>query len=118
MPNSSPLRLEHMIEHQKRRHRLRALKGGSILFYNGAAFDCTVRNLSETGARLEVENPVGIPDTFKLTIKSKKLERACRVIWRKAKEIGVRFVGSASTGASLHPALNAWSDGIIPPTNV
>src|SRR3974390_687717 len=76
-----------MTEHQKRRQRLRALKGGSILFYNGAAFDCTVRNLSETGARIEVENPVGIPDKFKLIIKSKKLERACHVMWRKAKEI-------------------------------
>jgi len=90
-----------MTEHQKRRQRLRALKGGSILFYNGAAFDCTVRNLSETGARIEVENPVGIPDKFKLIIKSKKLERACHVMWRKAKEIGVRFVESVSTGALL-----------------
>jgi hypothetical protein len=37
------------------------LKAGKISF-GGGAIDCTVRNLSETGAALEVTTPVGIPE--------------------------------------------------------
>ncbi len=81
-----------MESQQKRSHRLRTFKGGSILYANGAAFDCTVRNISEAGARLEVENPVGIPDNFTLKIQHEPQKRGCRVVWRKAKQIGVRFV--------------------------
>ena len=72
--------------------RLRALKGGSILFGTAAAIDCTIRNMSETGAALEVESPVGIPDDFDLLIKPERIKRNCRVAWRSAKRIGVRFV--------------------------
>ena len=37
--------------------RHRVLKAGSIIF-GGGAIDCTVRNLSETGAALEVVTPL------------------------------------------------------------
>ncbi|HXD44330.1 MAG TPA: PilZ domain-containing protein [Pseudolabrys sp.] len=73
-------------------HRLRTFKGGSIIFGVAAAIDCTIRNMSETGAALEVESPVGIPDRFTLLIKPEFLKRDCRVAWRSAKRIGVRFV--------------------------
>jgi phosphate transport system protein len=46
------------------------LKAGRISFGGGAAFDCTVRNLSETGAALEVISPVGIPERFTLVIEA------------------------------------------------
>ena len=39
--------------------RRRLLKAGRISFGGGAAIDCTIRNLSETGAALEVTSPVG-----------------------------------------------------------
>jgi len=73
--------------------RLRALKGGSIRFSGGAAINCTIRNLSETGAALEVESPIGIPDDFMLFVNQDETKRACRVAWRSANKIGVRFVG-------------------------
>jgi hypothetical protein len=40
--------------------RLRAFKAGMIEF-GGTGIDCTVRNISATGAALEVASPVGIP---------------------------------------------------------
>jgi hypothetical protein len=70
--------------------RHRVLKAGKIEIGGGAA-DCTVRNLSNTGAALNVESPVDIPDTFVLLIPSDQLRRACRVIWRKMGRIGVKF---------------------------
>ena len=72
--------------------RLRTYKGGSIIFGVAAAIDCIIRNMSETGAALEVESPVGIPDEFGLLIKPEYIKRNCRVVWRAASRIGVQFV--------------------------
>ena len=76
----------------RRAPRLRTLKGGSIQFGLAAAIDCVIKNMSETGAALEVESPVGIPNEFTLFIKPESTKRNCRVAWRSAKRIGVQFV--------------------------
>ena len=76
----------------RRSPRLRTFKGGSIIFGVAASIECIIRNMSETGAALEVESPVGIPDQFTLLIKPEFVKRNCRVIWRSAKRIGVAFV--------------------------
>jgi hypothetical protein len=70
--------------------RKRVLKSGTIEF-NGGAIDCTVRNISETGAALDVASPIGIPDNFKLVIASDGEQKPCHVVWRKESRIGVRF---------------------------
>jgi hypothetical protein len=70
--------------------RHRVLKAGTIEV-GGGAIDCTVRNLSNVGAALHVPSPVGIPDQFTLVIPSEALRFACRVVWRKAERIGIRF---------------------------
>jgi len=74
--------------------RHRVLKAGSIEFGGGAAIDCTIRNLSATGAALDVASPIGIPDSFDLVIAREAdahERRRCRVAWRKQKRIGVVF---------------------------
>jgi hypothetical protein len=70
--------------------RRRFLKVGSIEF-NGGGIDCTVRNMSQRGASLEVESPVGIPQRFVLSVTFDRLRRPCLIVWRKAKRIGVKF---------------------------
>ena len=55
---------------------------------------CTVRDVSATGARLRAESSVGIPDTFELIIEVDGLEADCQVIWRKANEVGVKFLAA------------------------
>ncbi|WP_334369133.1 MULTISPECIES: PilZ domain-containing protein [unclassified Bradyrhizobium] len=70
--------------------RRRLLKAGKISF-GGAVIDCTVRNLSETGAALEVISPVGIPERFTLVIEADHIHVPCRVVWRKETRIGVHF---------------------------
>ena len=78
-----------MEEHRVTQRR-RLLKAGTISF-GGGAIDCTVRNLSEAGAALDVISPVGIPDRFTLLIEAEHSHRPCRVVWRKEKRIGVHF---------------------------
>ena len=65
------------------------LKAGTISF-DGAGISCTVRNLSDTVASLEVVSPLGIPTEFDLIIESDNTTRRCRVVWWKELRIGVR----------------------------
>jgi len=71
--------------------RQRMLKAGTITFNRAGGISCMVRNMSSTGALLEVESQVGIPDRFTLLIESDCLRRPCRVAWRKNKRLGVAF---------------------------
>ncbi|MDE1937294.1 PilZ domain-containing protein [Bradyrhizobium sp.] len=68
--------------------RHRVLKGARIQF-GGGSIDCTVRNISETGAALDVQSPLGIPTEFTLVTETDS--RPCRVVWRKEKRIGIIF---------------------------
>jgi PilZ domain len=85
--------------------RRRVLKGAQIIFNDRAAvIDCVVRDLSERGARIKVESPMGIPDSFELVLEAGSL-RNCRVAWRTPTLIGVAFspsrFGRRSTDLSL-----------------
>jgi hypothetical protein len=57
----------------------------------GAVIDCLVRNVSESGALLQVVSPLGIPSSFDLSIDGERTPRPCRVMWRKERQIGVAF---------------------------
>lgn len=70
--------------------RHRVLKAGKIAF-DGGAIDCTVRNISKTGAALEVASPIGIPQAFILIIEADHVRQPCHVVWRREKRIGVAF---------------------------
>ncbi|MET3926463.1 PilZ domain-containing protein [Devosia sp. 2618] len=71
--------------------RHRTLKGGRIAINDGfSTFQCMIKNLSETGARLKLASVVGIPDSFQLVMDDgRKFD--CAVAWRTADEIGVKF---------------------------
>ncbi len=71
--------------------RLRALKSARIALSRGGAIDCLVRNRSAAGACLEVASPVGIPDIFDLVVDTDNTAQHCRVAWRSANRIGVKF---------------------------
>lgn len=88
----------HLSGHIQRSQRHRTFKGGSISHTGGASTDCIIRNLSDTGACLEVVNSVGIPDNFELIIRPEILTRSCEVAWRTGLRIGVRFKGSKQGG--------------------
>jgi hypothetical protein len=89
-----------MADQQRARPRRRVLKGGKIVFHKGySVIDCLVRDLSEAGARLKLGDVVGVPAEFILRVAGAP-DRACRVIWRSAEEIGVEFVAGAEGSAT------------------
>ena len=70
--------------------RHKVLKGATIAF-DGSGVACTVRNLSSTGAALEVASHVSLPPSFMLVIESDQLIRRCHPVWSNDKRIGVAF---------------------------
>lgn len=84
--------------------RRRVLKEGKIVFADGLrVLDCTIRDMSEEGARLLIASTVGLPDTFQLYEKSSGTLYPCSIAWRQANAIGVHFEGPAT---SIHDAVN------------
>jgi hypothetical protein len=73
------------------RHKVQ--KAGMLSFVGGAV-TCTVRNLSLTGAAIEIEGQHGIPDKLTLVVPEDKLRLQCRIVWRSQYRIGVRFVAN------------------------
>jgi hypothetical protein len=71
--------------------RHRVLKHGTLAFNGGGGVDCTVRNISTSGARLDVVNPVGLPASFRLVIQSDQFMRYCHPVWSNDTRIGVAF---------------------------
>ena len=71
--------------------RHRVLKGATIEFNRAGGITCAVRNLSETGACLNVVSPLGVPESFDLVFEADQSRKACQVVWRTEKQIGVSF---------------------------
>lgn len=69
--------------------RRKFLKAGRTFWPNGDSSECTVYNLSEAGAQLELRGPA--PNRFDLVVDGDRWRRCCTVIWRRANRVGVTF---------------------------
>lgn len=64
-------------------------------------FECTVRDISSTGAQIEMNrtklNPEGssgaVPNDFTLIVTLDRTAVECRSMWRRGSKLGVRFMG-------------------------
>ena len=70
--------------------RYKVLKGATLAF-GGNGVDCTVRNLSSSGAAIDVASPAVLPPSLVLVIEADQFIRRCRPVWRSDKRVGVAF---------------------------
>jgi hypothetical protein len=78
--------------------RKRSLLNGRIVFNNRrSVIECTIRDISETGAKISFAHPTPIPAEFELDIPSKGSRVRARVMWSNGKECGVLFGGGMET---------------------
>ena len=71
---------------------------------------CVVSDVSETGARIDVQDSSSLPDHFVLMLTSNgTARRFCRVMWRKPTQVGVQFTRTMAEAAApkLAPAPDA-----------
>jgi hypothetical protein len=77
---------------RRRVQRTRVLKAAKIILNSSTSLlDCSVRNLTNLGACLQISSPLGIPQQFDLTFDSARSRRPCRMIWQTSKQLGVEF---------------------------
>ena len=77
--------------------RKHALKGARIVFNRGSSsFNCTIRDLTDGGAKLVVDTAADIPKAFDLRLDDGSPPRHCSVQWISGNSIGVRFASAAS----------------------
>jgi hypothetical protein len=60
------------------------------IHYSGVAHECIIRNVSDTGAKLETSGVNHIPQNFELHAPGHR-PQTCLVVWRAMRELGVQF---------------------------
>lgn len=71
--------------------RFRVFKAATIEFFGGRPINCVVRNLSVTGAAVELPDLSSIPDNFDLVLPDDGLRLPCRIVRRAGYVVGVAF---------------------------
>lgn len=72
--------------------RVKSFLRGEIIFANGASrTECTVRDISDVGARVQIPESITVPECFDLVIPQKGLTERSKTVWRHGSEIGVTF---------------------------
>ena len=75
---------------ERRSPRKTVLVSGAIEFAGGT-INCLIRDMSISGAALDVTNPNDIPERFDLVFRADGTRIPCHVIWRQKELIGVAF---------------------------
>ncbi len=87
---------------EKRKNPRKTLRYNARLSFPGSkARGCMGADISETGARLDIDAPYDLPENLLLLTSDGKARRKCRVVWRSAHQIGVQF--EKRNGARAHP---------------
>lgn len=87
-------------------NRRRALLGAIVTYDDGKfSFPCTVRDLSETGARIAIPNGAQIPSQFYLIIVRDCVAYDARRTWQNGAEAGADFDRTIHLADISDPAL-------------
>jgi PilZ domain len=77
---------------RRRAVRQKSFLRGCIYFNNRrTVVDCLIRDLSESGARLQFSDAISIPDSFELYIAQKEQTLRAKVERRHGMDVGVSF---------------------------
>jgi hypothetical protein len=85
---------DHAKPNARTAQRRKVLKTGKALLPGGfSVMDCVIRDVSDSGARLEVGDPLSLPDRFRLVCIQDNTMREVLVMWRREGRAGVAFEG-------------------------
>jgi hypothetical protein len=72
--------------------RYATVRPATIISKDGSKVDCTVRDVSTKGARLELHGSEEIGEEFFLFIHGQRERFRCCLIWRKGPVLGVQYM--------------------------
>jgi hypothetical protein len=85
---------------RRRAVRERRFAAGRIEFGHVGGVGCMIRNLSSTGALLEIGAPTDLPNKFALVVLSNRKRQICEVVRRQGHRYAVAFTGAESFGST------------------
>lgn len=82
------------VDERRRSPRNRALKDGRIVFNAGMSLiNCTIRDRTEGGAKLQLALPTELPNIFELHCLSEGLSYPAETVWHRGDHMGIKFIG-------------------------
>jgi PilZ domain len=82
----------------RRSKRARTFLQARISYGDGAiSTECTVNQLSDIGARINIAGSIALPDMFDIIIPQKGASRRAKLVWRKDDQVGVDFFDERET---------------------
>ena len=91
--NSDKIDISGVLDEKRTEHRRRVLKSGNIHFNKGYnVYSCRVKNLTDGGALVEMEDSSGLPGCFDFMIGEDEIAREATVCWRTQGKAGIRFL--------------------------
>ncbi len=80
---------------ERRQHPRRDVDEPGYIFGDGSSIRCSIVNISEEGAAIELPPGCYLPDQFQLMTFKDRIVRNCRMIWSMRNRIGVQFIAQA-----------------------
>lgn len=86
--------------------RQRVLLSGKIAYDGGTySYNCVIRDISASGAKLGIRGTTVLPHVFFLIDLKHSIAFDCAMVWRNATQCGVKFFGSHDLGHITKPEL-------------
>ena len=81
-----------ILANKRAAERVKSTFSGSILIGGQFGGHCIIRDVSNTGMRIEVQDDIELPDGFDVKTPAMSEMLTVKQAWRKRKEVGVEFV--------------------------
>lgn len=95
-------------DNRRNAQRRRVMRAAQLVFNHGrSTIDCTLRDISATGARARVSAPVDLPPELQLKLVDGTVYD-CRLRWYRGSEVGLEMRGESVLKAAGSQRLNAW----------
>jgi hypothetical protein len=89
-----------MQQERRRWPRKKSFLKGTVFFnHRHSSVECTIRDFTDYGARLQFASPVTLPDTVELSIPAREQTLTVHIRWRKDDEVGVSMEEADAHGA-------------------
>jgi len=92
---SDPIDLVNL-EERRQAVRQPTFKAGEIIVEDGSVLDCVIRNISDSGCLIKLENANALPAEIHIRIDRSKPARRAEIVWRSTTLAGAMFIREPS----------------------
>lgn len=71
---------------------MQANRAGIIVDAENRVFDCFVREISLSGAKVDIADEIHLSEIILLSFKEDPMKHTCRIVWRYQGQAGVEFL--------------------------